>query len=93
MQPALSKLTEFFSWVVADVRLPWLLLLTFAAPLLVLARRRMHPHVPLLILGVAPCLATIGLFFSRDLMVVVALVDIVREEAVPETMISIFQGW
>ena len=76
MQPALSKLTEFFSWVVADVRLPWLLLLTFAAPLLVLARRRMHPHVPLLILGVAPCLATIGLFFSRDLMVVVALVDV-----------------
>ena len=57
--------------------LPWLVLLLFAAPLVLLARwKRIYPHAPAALLALlCPALLTFGLLVWPDLLLVVAAAD------------------
>ena len=58
--------------------LPWLTLIVIFAPLVALASwRRIYPHIPLVLLMVAPCLLTFSLLIWADLFLVVAIADAV----------------
>ncbi|MEO8494499.1 MAG: DUF58 domain-containing protein [Planctomycetota bacterium] len=58
--------------------LPWLMLLAIFAPLVGLAAwRRIHPHIPLVLMMVGPCLLTFALLVWDDLFLVVAIADVV----------------
>ncbi|MBC8353887.1 MAG: DUF58 domain-containing protein [Planctomycetes bacterium] len=58
--------------------LPWLTLVVIFAPIVALASwRKIYPHVPLVLMMVAPCLLTFALLIWEDLFLVVALADVV----------------
>ncbi|MBW3600570.1 MAG: DUF58 domain-containing protein, partial [Planctomycetes bacterium] len=65
---------DFSTWA---VRLTWLLVLLYTAPLLVLGYKgRIFPHLPLVILLAGPCVLSILLPWWPSLFVVVAALDL-----------------
>ena len=68
------QLVEIGAWLQAA---PWLILGLFVLPLLVLARKGIYPHLPILLLALVPAALTFGLLASPDWILVVATVDAV----------------
>ncbi len=69
----MQTLQQFFDLLRS---MPWLVLLGYSLPLIVVAAwKRIYPHVPLVILLLAPCLLTLALLVWPDLFLIVAVVD------------------
>lgn len=69
-----DRLQEGAQWLQA---LPWLALLAYTAPLLVLALwKRVYPHARLLLLLLGPCGLTVALLVWQDLLLVIAAADL-----------------
>ena len=72
----MNEFVETFQGGIGVLRsLPWLMILLFTLPLVVLARKQIYPHRPLLIAMIAPCALTFGVLFRDDLFLFVAIVD------------------
>ena len=74
MTDTTSWIVEFGVWLQA---FPWLLLGGFVLPLVILARKGIYPHLPVLVLGAIPALLTFGLLIRPGWMLVVACADAV----------------
>jgi uncharacterized protein (DUF58 family) len=73
---------DWFSWIAESAAwlrtLPWLLLALFLLPLAVLAyAKQIYPHLPLVIVLIAPALLSLGLLWYPDLILLVATMDLV----------------
>lgn len=73
MSDFLETTDQGFQWLKT---LPWLMLLGFAIPLLLLARSRIHPHRSLLIIGLIPCGLVFGVLVRQDIFLVILVADL-----------------
>lgn len=74
MHDWLTWLSDSALWLQS---LPWLLLLLLFGPLAALAyARRIHPHLPLVLLFLVPAGLTLGLLYTADLFLLVAAADV-----------------
>lgn len=67
----------FGEGVTALQSLPWLLMLMFAGPLFLMARRRCHPSLSLVVLLLIPAGLAFTVILSPDLVVMVLIIDVV----------------
>lgn len=74
-------MSELAEWLLQDerwqVRLTWLWLVMLTAPFIPLAAvKRIHPHKPLLLLALIPCVLTVALVIDTSWLVPIAVIDL-----------------